>query len=105
MCGVVGLIGEEHAGVKLYPALFALQHRGQDAAGILSYDFDRSEFHLEKDLGLVSHVFPADRLEKLQGGMALGHTRYSTIGTVVKEDLQPLVFSYPSGIGMAPTET
>lgn len=101
MCGVVGLIGEQHAGVKLYPALFALQHRGQDAAGILSYDFDRSEFHLEKDLGLVAQVFPPERLEKLQGGMALGHTRYSTIGTVVKEDLQPLVFSYPSGIGMA----
>ncbi len=100
MCGVVGLIGEEKAGEKLYPALFALQHRGQDAAGILSFDFQRGEFQLEKDLGLVSQVFPLERLERLKGSMALGHTRYSTIGTVDKEDLQPLVLSYPNGIGM-----
>lgn len=100
MCGVVGLIGEQGAGEKLYPALFALQHRGQDAAGILSYDFDRSQFHLEKDLGLVEDVFSTDRMKRLKGSMALGHTRYSTIGTVDKEDLQPLFLSYPYGIGM-----
>lgn len=100
MCGVVGLIGEEKAGEKLYPALFALQHRGQDAAGILSYDFDRSQFHLEKDLGLVEDVFTSERQLRLKGSMALGHTRYSTIGTVDKEDLQPLFLSYPYGIGM-----
>ncbi|WP_413568529.1 amidophosphoribosyltransferase [Bdellovibrio sp. HCB117] len=100
MCGVVGLIGEEKAGQKLYPALFALQHRGQDAAGILSYDFERSQFHLEKDLGLVEDVFTSERQLRLKGSMALGHTRYSTIGTVDKEDLQPLFLSYPYGIGM-----
>lgn len=100
MCGVVGLIGEAKAGEKLYPALFALQHRGQDAAGILSFEFSRGEFHLEKDLGLVAQVFPNERLLRLKGSMALGHTRYSTIGTVAKEDLQPLVLSYPNGLGM-----
>ncbi len=100
MCGVVGLIGEEKAGEKLYPALFALQHRGQDAAGILSYDFDRSQFHLEKDLGLVEDVFTTERQQRLKGSMAIGHTRYSTIGTVDKEDLQPLFLSYPYGMGM-----
>ncbi|HEX7675128.1 MAG TPA: amidophosphoribosyltransferase [Bdellovibrio sp.] len=100
MCGVVGLIGENKAGEKLFPALFALQHRGQDAAGILSFDFQRGHFQLEKDLGLVSQVFPLERLARLQGSMALGHTRYSTIGTVEKEDLQPLVLSYPNGLGM-----
>lgn len=100
MCGVVGLIGEDDAGAKLYPALFALQHRGQDAAGILSYDFERSQFHLEKDLGLVQDVFSTERQQRLKGSMALGHTRYSTIGTVDKEDLQPLFLSYPYGIGM-----
>lgn len=100
MCGVVGLIGEESAGEKLYPALFALQHRGQDAAGILSYDFDRAQFHLEKDLGLVEDVFTSERQLRLKGSMALGHTRYSTIGTVDKEDLQPLFLSYPYGMGM-----
>lgn len=100
MCGVVGLIGEDNAGEKLYPALFALQHRGQDAAGILSYDFDRSQFHLEKDLGLVEDVFTTERRQRLKGSMAIGHTRYSTIGTVDKEDLQPLFLSYPYGMGM-----
>ncbi|MEN0057323.1 MAG: amidophosphoribosyltransferase [Bdellovibrio sp.] len=100
MCGVVGLIGEEQAGEKLYPALFALQHRGQDAAGILSYDFERSQFHLEKDLGLVEDVFTVERQQRLKGSMAIGHTRYSTIGTVDKEDLQPLFLSYPYGMGM-----
>ncbi|WII73216.1 amidophosphoribosyltransferase [Bdellovibrio sp. 22V] len=100
MCGVVGLIGEPKAGQKLYPALFALQHRGQDAAGILSYDFEKSQFHLEKDLGLVEDVFTDERQQRLKGSMALGHTRYSTIGTVDKEDLQPLFLSYPYGIGM-----
>ncbi|MGZ3774277.1 MAG: amidophosphoribosyltransferase [Pseudobdellovibrionaceae bacterium] len=100
MCGVVGIIGEEQAGQKLYPALFALQHRGQDAAGILSYDFDRAQFHLEKDLGLVQDVFTPERQQRLKGSMAIGHTRYSTIGTVDKEDLQPLFLSYPYGIGM-----
>lgn len=100
MCGIVGLIGEPKAGPKLYPALFALQHRGQDAAGILSYDFERSQFHLEKDLGLVQDIFTEERQNRLKGSMALGHTRYSTIGTVDKEDLQPLFLSYPYGIGM-----
>lgn len=100
MCGVVGLIGEDQAGEKLYPALFALQHRGQDAAGILSYDFDRCQFHLEKDLGLVEDVFTSERRKRLKGSMALGHTRYSTIGSVDKEDLQPIFLSYPYGIGM-----
>lgn len=100
MCGVVGLIGEENAGEKLYPALFALQHRGQDAAGILCYDFIRSQFHLEKDLGLVEDVFTPERRSRLKGSMAIGHTRYSTIGTVDKEDLQPLFLSYPYGMGM-----
>lgn len=100
MCGVVGLIGEDQAGEKLYPALFALQHRGQDAAGILSYDFERSQFHLEKDLGLVEDVFSTERRRRLKGAMAIGHTRYSTIGSVDKEDLQPIFLSYPYGIGM-----
>ncbi|AHI06720.1 amidophosphoribosyltransferase [Bdellovibrio bacteriovorus W] len=100
MCGVVGLIGEENAGEKLYPALFALQHRGQDAAGILSYDFSRSQFYLEKDMGLVEDVITPERRARLKGTMALGHTRYSMRENYDKEDLQPLFLSYPYGIGM-----
>jgi amidophosphoribosyltransferase len=101
MCGVVGLIGEDNVGEKLYPALFALQHRGQDAAGILSYDFSKAEFQLEKELGLVEDVFSPEKLKKLKGQMAIGHTRYSTVGRVKKEDLQPMVVGYPYGIGLA----
>ncbi len=100
MCGVVGLIGEPSAGEKLYPALFALQHRGQDAAGILSYDFDQNEFFLHKDIGLVQDVFSSAKYQDMQGSMALGHTRYSTIGSLNKDDIQPMFLSYPHGIGM-----
>lgn len=100
MCGVVGLIGESHAGTKMYPALFSLQHRGQDAAGILSYDFEEQEFHLEKGPGLVSDVFGPKELEPLRGSMAIGHTRYSTVGRMNKEDFQPMLLSHPYGIGM-----
>lgn len=100
MSGIIGLIGEPNAGQKLYPALYALQHRGQDAAGILSYNFSRAQFHLEKDYGLVGDVFKPHRLARLRGSMALGHTRYSLSDGTDQGELQPLVLSYPYGIGM-----
>lgn len=100
MSGIIGLIGEPNAGQKLYPALYALQHRGQDAAGILSYNFSRAQFHLEKDYGLVGEVFKPHRLARLKGSMALGHTRYSLSDGADQGELQPLVLSYPYGIGM-----
>ena len=100
MSGIIGLIGEPNAGPKLYPALYALQHRGQDAAGILSYNFSRAQFHLEKDYGLVGDVFKPHRLARLKGSMALGHTRYSLSDGADQGELQPLLLSYPYGIGM-----
>ncbi|MCK9515214.1 MAG: amidophosphoribosyltransferase [Ottowia sp.] len=100
MSGIIGLIGERNAGQKLYAALYALQHRGQDAAGILSYNFSRAQFHLEKDYGLVGDVFKPHRLARLKGSMALGHTRYSLSDGTDQGELQPLVLSYPYGIGM-----
>ncbi|MFT6069260.1 MAG: amidophosphoribosyltransferase [Bacteriovoracaceae bacterium] len=107
MCGIVGLVHPKSedlelskASYEVYRALLTLQHRGQDAAGILSYDDESKRFKGEKDLGLVSQVFDLEKLEKLKGSMAIGHTRYATVGTDGKGDLQPIVTGYPFGVGM-----
>ncbi|MGE3260599.1 MAG: amidophosphoribosyltransferase [Bacteriovoracia bacterium] len=103
MCGVVGIIGPEEAAKEVFLGLFTLQHRGQDAAGILSFsEGEGPGFHLFKDNGLVESVFNEEILNRLPGRMALGHTRYSTVGkSDNKSDIQPLVLNYPYGIGMA----
>ena len=107
MCGVIGVIGPEGhpsrqnwASYETYRGLLTLQHRGQDAAGILTYDHFSGQFCGEKDLGLVADVFNRENLEKLKGSVAIGHTRYATTGRDGKEDLQPLVTGLPLGIGM-----
>lgn len=102
MCGVVGIIGPEEAAKEVFLGLFTLQHRGQDAAGILSYDEGEGPgFHLFKDNGLVESVFNEEIVNRLPGRMSLGHTRYSTVGpSGSKGDIQPLVLNYPYGIGM-----
>ncbi len=93
MCGIVGIYNHEEAATLAYLSLYALQHRGQEACGIVSYDGNYN--HLEKGKGLVSDVF-ADktRLESLTGKMALGHNRYSTHGDKSRRNIQPLVFNY-----------
>lgn len=103
MCGVVGIIGPEEAAKEVFLGLFTLQHRGQDAAGILSYDESEGPgFHLYKDNGLVESVFNESIVNRLPGKMAIGHTRYSTVGkSDSKQDIQPLVLNHPYGIGMA----
>lgn len=78
--------------------LTTLQHRGQDAAGILSYDQDG--FHRVKNLGLVESVFTREHIESLTGSMAIGHARYSTIGRGDVSDVQPFLINYPFGLGM-----
>jgi amidophosphoribosyltransferase len=98
MCGIVGLIGTPDASTEAFLGLTTLQHRGQDAAGILSYDSDG--FHRVKNLGLVESVFTRENMQSLTGNMALGHARYSTIGRGDLVDVQPFVISYPFGIGM-----
>ncbi len=98
MCGVVGLIGSREASREAFLGLTTLQHRGQDAAGILSYDVDG--FHRVKSLGLVESVFTRDNMRTLTGNMAIGHTRYSTIGRGELHDVQPFLLSYPFGLGM-----
>src|SRR5471030_1835196 len=98
MCGVVGLIGTPNAAREAFLGLTTLQHRGQDAAGILSYD--RNGFHQVKNVGLVESVFTRDNMETLSGNMALGHARYATIGKGDIQEVQPFLLSYPFGIGM-----
>ena len=83
-----------------YLGLYALQHRGQDSAGILTYDNTSREFHLEKRKGLVSSVFDKGTLEELKGNLSIGHTRYVTVGSDHKSNIQPMVTGIPFGIGM-----
>ena len=98
MCGVVGVIGTLDAAREAFLALTTLQHRGQDAAGILSYD--AQGFHHVKNIGLVENVFRKEHMDQLTGAMAIGHNRYSTIGRGELADVQPLVLNYPFGLGM-----
>ncbi|MBN2536900.1 amidophosphoribosyltransferase, partial [candidate division WOR-3 bacterium] len=77
MCGVLGLLSSEPAGPRLIEGLIALQHRGQDSAGILTSD---TTFHLKKGNGLVASVFNEKNLARLTGNSGIGHVRYPTIG-------------------------
>jgi amidophosphoribosyltransferase len=98
MCGVIGLIGTSQASTKVLRGLSLLQHRGQDAAGILSYD--ESGFHYVRNLGLVENVFTADNMRALTGDMAIGHVRYGTAGKSELRNVQPFLLNFPYGIGM-----
>ncbi len=107
MCGVIGVIGPYNdskvpfwAAYEAYRGLLTLQHRGQDAAGILSYDKDRRKFYGHKALGLVSQAIDSEHLETCTGNMAIAHTRYATVGTDGVGDLQPMVTGFPFGVGM-----
>ena len=98
-CGVVGVYapGEEVAKLTYY-ALFALQHRGQESAGIAVSD--RSTIVVYKDMGLVSQVFDENTLKSLTGDMAIGHVRYSTTGSSLWENAQPTYKSSGGPQGM-----
>ena len=90
-CGVIGLHcpdGEQTAQLAFF-GLFALQHRGQEAAGIAVADGQRARLH--KDVGLVSHVFTPETLAPLRGYYAIGHTRYSTSGSSTARNAQPFL--------------
>ena len=78
-CGVLGIYGVEDAAGLAYYGLHALQHRGQQGCGIVTVDSD-GVFHRVKGDGLVTEVFNEQKIEKLQGKMAIGHVRYSNAG-------------------------
>ncbi len=89
-CGVFGIYGPELDVAKLtYFGLYALQHRGQESAGIATFDGQEVCFH--KDMGLVSQVFNESILSVLTGNLAIGHTRYSTTGSSLKANAQPIL--------------
>lgn len=100
-CGVFGIYGHDLDVAKLtYYGLYALQHRGQESAGIATSD--GKQVYLHKHMGLVSEVFNSEKLEKLPGHIAIGHVRYSTTGSSHPINAQPLVFNYAQGtIGLA----
>lgn len=98
MCGIVGTIGNDSAIDKIYPALIALQHRGQDATGIATFE---QGFHIKKGNGLVLNVFNQKNLERLKGAIGIGHVRYPTVGAGVAEDAQPFIITTPYGIALA----
>lgn len=89
-CGVFGIYAPGEDVAKLtYFGLYALQHRGQESAGIAT--FEGTQVHLHKDMGLVSQVFNESILEQLPGSLAVGHNRYSTTGSSRKVNAQPAV--------------
>lgn len=98
MCGIVGIIARDHnVGYDLYEALLTLQHRGQDAAGIATFD---GILHLKKGIGLVQQVFNRKNLGRLRGSVGIGQARYPTIGRGSPEDSQPFYVNYPYGVAM-----
>lgn len=96
-CGVFAIFGHPNAAVLTYYGLFALQHRGQESAGIVTATGPNSPFVRHVDMGLVSQVFSAADLERLKGTRAIGHVRYSTTGSSTITNAQPLMFSTGRG--------
>jgi amidophosphoribosyltransferase len=88
-CGIFGIVSHPEAARLAYLGLYALQHRGQESAGIVSSD--RKKLHLEKGMGHVADLFDEPRLEKLRGESALGHVRYSTAGESAEWNAQPIL--------------
>lgn len=94
-CGIVGVSGPSNASELAFLGLYALQHRGQEAAGICAVHEGRAKLH--KDLGLVSDVFSAERIASLPGRTAIGHVRYSTAGDGQRANAQPILVRYAEG--------
>lgn len=94
-CGVFGVFGHPEAANLTYLGLYALQHRGQESAGIVSSDGKILRSH--RQMGLVADVFDEDILDKLTGSSAIGHVRYSTEGSSLLKNVQPFVVSYSHG--------
>jgi len=94
-CGVFGVYGHPEASNLTYLGLYALQHRGQEGAGICSSD--GRHLHLDKSMGLVADIFSEKRLKKLPGHIAIGHNRYSTAGSSILKNVQPIMANFALG--------
>ncbi|MDH5765660.1 MAG: amidophosphoribosyltransferase [Gammaproteobacteria bacterium] len=99
MCGIVGIFGYGSVNQLLYDSLTLLQHRGQDAAGIVTCE--DKKFFLRKNNGLVSDVFQAEHMIQLRGNMGIGHVRYPTAGCSSSAEAQPFYVNSPYGIALA----
>ncbi|OCH19402.1 amidophosphoribosyltransferase [Aliivibrio fischeri] len=99
MCGIVGIVGATPVNQSIYDALTVLQHRGQDAAGIITIESNR--FRLRKANGLVKDVFETKHMQRLQGNVGIGHVRYPTAGSSSASEAQPFYVNSPFGITLA----
>ena len=99
MCGIVGIVGQEPVNQRIYDALTMLQHRGQDAAGIVTYN--AGHLSLRKSNGLVSDVFATRHMRRLVGNSGIGHVRYPTAGSSSSAEAQPIYVNSPYGIILA----
>ncbi len=99
MCGVIGMLAKSPVNQAIYDGLLVLQHRGQDAAGILTSDSRR--VYLRKDNGLVRDVFQQHHMQALQGHMGIGHVRYPTAGCDSPAEAQPFFVNSPFGLALS----
>ena len=112
MCGVVGIVSQSSVNQQIYDALLALQHRGQDSAGMVTWATTRTgskglgsradgRLVLRKGNGLVREIFEERHMHRLRGNMGLGHVRYPTAGTSSAAEAQPMYVNAPYGISLA----
>ncbi len=99
MCGIAGIVGRTPVNQSLYDALTVLQHRGQDAAGILT--LDNGNFRQRKANGLVKDVFETRHMHRLRGNIGIGHVRYPTAGSSSAAEAQPFYVNSPFGMALA----
>ena len=92
MCGVFGIFGHKDASSLSYLGLYALQHRGEESAGIVTFDGRNIRYH--KGMGLVSEVFDEKIIKSLKGDIAIGHNRYSTTGSSTARNIQPFLVNH-----------
>src|SRR5450631_460019 len=99
MCGIVGMVGTSAVNQRIYDALTVLQHRGQDAAGIMTSS--DGELCVRKGSGLVRDVFQQHHMLELKGNVGIGHVRYPTAGFDAAAEAQPFYVNAPYGLGLA----
>ena len=101
MCGIIGIVGHPHSQVGgcIYDGMLVLQHRGQDAAGIVTSDSDNISHRRAN--GLVRDVFRSKHMSKLEGSMGIGHVRYPTAGSSSAAEAQPFYTNTPFGVSLA----
>lgn len=100
MCGIIGIVGTSEVNQSIYDGLTVLQHRGQDAAGIVTCD-SSGQLFLRKANGLVKDVFHTRHMLRLKGNMGIGHIRYPTAGCSTSAEAQPFYVNSPFGIALA----